>query len=155
MFKCVFIALLVVSLSGIEGTLQAQEDTPTFKFSDTKVPVGSQIIRRNITFTGACKQDLSKGTKTLDSLFTFMKSNADIKIEIRVHLGKAPNPECHGNMSLYQAERLKSYLEKKGIDKSRITTKGFGMSDPIKPVTEKGAEKLNQRVVFIVTYNKF
>ena len=137
-----------------------QQTSPLFRFSDKTVDVGAEMTRRNITFSNECNEKLAKGTKTLDSLVKFLNSHFNVKIEIGVHEGK-PCTTCGDcKPSINAANAIKSYLEKKGIKKERITASGYGMTIPI--ATEPGDQKTvmqnaqkNKRIVFKITYNKY
>ncbi len=137
-----------------------QKTSPLFRFSDKTVDVGAEMTRRNITFSTVCNEKLAKGTKTLDSLVKFMNTHVNVKIEIGVHDGKPCTTcgECKPSMNA--ANAIKTYLEKKGIKKERITAAGYGMTMPI--ATEPGDQKTvtqnaqkNKRIAFKITYNKY
>ncbi|MEW6469407.1 MAG: OmpA family protein [Bacteroidota bacterium] len=138
------------------------QDEPTFKPSDKEFIVGATMTRYNIGFGGGdCQTEVSSGQKTLDSLYLMLKSRPYIKMEIGVHEGK-PCKGCKKcNPSQNAADAIRDYLVKKSIDKSRLSTVGYGMTMPLlndttgdgKP-TEKAA-RLNERVVFKITYSKY
>jgi OOP family OmpA-OmpF porin len=89
------------------------------------------IILDNVLFDfdkTAVKPD---GTKILDRLIAFLKENSDKKVELEGHTDSVGTDQYNQNLSERRAASVKEYLTKRGVDTSRITTKGFGESKPI------------------------
>lgn len=139
-----------------------QDDGPTFKPTDKDFVVGATMTRYNFSFGGGeCKTSLSSGEKTLDSLYLMLKSRPYIKMEIGVHAGE-PCKKCKKcNPTQNSADAIRQYLVKKTIDKNRLSTVGYGMTEPLlSDTTDDGkptdkAKKLNERVVFKIIYSKY
>jgi len=76
-----------------------------------------------------------------------MKAETDLRIVVEGHTDKVGTEKYNLDLSLRRANAVKDYLVKKGIDSSRIETKGFGWSVPAYPY--QGTEKenpLNRRI---------
>lgn len=153
--KQAFHFLLFILLCGFAW----QQNQPVFRFSDTTFEVGALMTRRNITFSDECKTKL-KPSKTLDSMAALLKNYPNLKIEIGVHAGK-PCLSCTScSPTQNAADAIRAWLVKKGISDKRLLAKGYGQTSP---VLEEGndakqkakAQKLNERVVFKITYNKY
>ena len=143
-----FFSILSFTLNSFIGT-----DAPTFKFSDKAFEVGAIMTRRNISFLDDCHSKL-KPSKTVDSLFNFLKTHPNIKVEIQGHSGK-PCETCKGCApSEKAAAAIRMYLIKKGIEQDRVFAKGYGQTMQL--ITEGGvkAVKVNERIVFKIIYNK-
>jgi outer membrane protein OmpA-like peptidoglycan-associated protein len=139
-----------------------QNSPAEFTFKDQEFNVGSTLTRRNILFSNDCKTEL-KGTqsKTLDSLVKLLKTHPQLKIEIGAHDGK-PCLKCDNcQPTVNAANAIKKHLVKNGIDEKRLTTIGYGLTTPLKQYSgtdqkeKTKAEKLNNRIVFKITYNTY
>lgn len=89
------------------------------------------IILDNVLFDfdkTAVKPD---GTKILDRLIVFLKENSDKKVDLEGHTDSVGTDQYNQNLSERRTASVKDYLTKRGVDTSRITTKGFGESKPI------------------------
>ncbi len=67
---------------------------------------------------------------SLDSLVNFMNDNQSLSVEIYSFADAHGNPEYNRDLSLRRAESVMEYLESAGIDRTRMTAKGFGESMP-------------------------
>lgn len=92
--------------------------------------------------------------KELDILFDFMRVNNDIVFLIKGYTDSKGTDKYNQALSIKRAKQAYLYLTSKGIDKKRLTYKGFGSLSPIAPnVNIDGSDKpegraLNRRVEF-------
>jgi OOP family OmpA-OmpF porin len=91
----------------------------------------------------------------LDELTSVIKANPQItKILIEGHASSEGNPAHNLKLSDERAHAVMDYLEKHGIEKGRLSAKGFGATHPIADnKTEEGREK-NRRVDFTIVSQK-
>jgi OmpA-OmpF porin, OOP family len=82
----------------------------------------------------------------LDALADFMRKNNKIKIEVSGHTDDVGETLYNLDLSRQRSETVSGYLQSKGIEKIRITTSGFGESQPLIVSTSTDARKLNRRV---------
>jgi len=104
------------------------------------------IILDNVLFDfdkTAVKPD---GTKILDRLIVFLKENSDKKVDLEGHTDSVGTDQYNQNLSERRAAAVKEYLTKRGVDTSRITTKGFGESKPIADNKTAEGRAKNRRV---------
>jgi outer membrane protein OmpA-like peptidoglycan-associated protein len=82
----------------------------------------------------------------------FMAMNAEIAIEIHGHVyAVGPNTPSNQRMSDERAKSVMRYLIENGIQKDRLSTKGFGNSKPIYPKPKNEQEiQANRRVEVMV-----
>jgi len=88
----------------------------------------------------------------LDKLVIIMRDNPTISIELSSHTDDRSSPEYNQDLSQRRAESAVLYIISKGIDKKRITAKGYGESQLI-IVNAKTEEEhqVNRRTEFKVT----
>ena len=72
------------------------------------------------------------------------------KLEIKGHTDNQGGLAFNQKLSEDRANAVKKYLVSKGIDSSRITTKGFGLSKPIATNTTTEGRAKNRRVEFSI-----
>lgn len=95
--------------------------------------VDSQMVLRNISFAfnEAALQPASY--TTLDSLVTLLVNNPQLDIEVSGHTDDHGAEALNQALSEARAASIVTYLVNKGIDKNRLTAKGYGASKPIAP----------------------
>lgn len=116
-----------------------------------KIGVDNKIVMRNVFFASG-KYDLKSESKTeLDKLVAFMKNNPNISIEIGGHTDDVGNDEDNRILSQNRANSVMQYLIDAGIEKERLTAKGYGESQPeASNLTEEG-RALNRRTEIKIT----
>lgn len=79
------------------------------------------------------KADLRPASKaTLDTLYNILMENPTIIIELSSHTDSRGNDQYNLDLSQKRAESCVNYLiNEKGLDKARITAKGYGKSKPL------------------------
>ncbi|WP_316746763.1 OmpA family protein [Pedobacter gandavensis] len=104
------------------------------------------------------KAELTEASKEkMDFLYTILVDNPTIEIELSAHTDSKGTPEYNLDLSDRRAKSCVDYLVSKGIDPSRMTSKGYGMSRPIAENKFKNGKDnpegraLNRRTEFIVT----
>ncbi|WP_437825378.1 OmpA family protein [Sorangium sp. So ce1153] len=87
----------------------------------------------------------------LDAVVEVLQQNPKIKIEIQGHTDNKGAAAYNKKLSDRRAASVKKYLVAKGIDETRLTSKGYGMEQPIVPNTSDQNRALNRRVQFVRT----
>ena len=92
----------------------------------------------------------------LDSVVTYMNDNPGINVKIESHADARGSDQYNMDLSERRAASTLEYLVKKGIDRSRLTSQGYGESRPVNDCTEptgcSNAEYAkNRRSVFVVS----
>ncbi len=78
-----------------------------------------------------------------------LKQNPDIKYEIDGHTDNTGNSKHNLELSQQRADAVMSQLVSMGIDSSRLTTKGYGDTEPISDNSTPEGKANNRRVEFI------
>jgi len=96
------------------------------------------------------KSSLTETSKIdLDALIEFMNKKKDARILISAFTDNVGNEEDNLMLSRERAYAVKTYLMDKGIEKSRLKSKGFGESNTFDNTTEEG-RAANRRVVISI-----
>ena len=115
-----------------------------------KLEVGGQYTLHDILF-GTNSFELNDTIKTvLDEFSDYLMQNKKLQVALHGHTDNIGNPADNLVLSNNRAKAVFDYLAIKGIDKSRLSFKGFGETKPIASnATEDGRAK-NRRTVFVV-----
>jgi OmpA-OmpF porin, OOP family len=89
--------------------------------------------------------------KILDEVVDVLKQNPKITLEVQGHTDNIGGAAYNQNLSEKRAAAVKTYLVQHGIDSSRLTSKGYGLTRPLLPNTTEANRALNRRVQFIRT----
>ncbi|UQA55877.1 OmpA family protein [Polyangium aurulentum] len=87
----------------------------------------------------------------LDEVASVLKDNPKIRIEIQGHTDNKGSAKLNKDLSERRAASVLKYLVSKGIDATRLTSKGYGMEKPVVPNTTEQNRALNRRVQFVRT----
>jgi outer membrane protein OmpA-like peptidoglycan-associated protein len=99
------------------------------------------------------KVNLSKKIYSgVDSLVVFMQENFKASLIISGHTDNTGTLKINQKLSLQRAMVVSNYLNKKGIDKLRMTQKGFADTRPISDNKTLKGRALNRRVDIEVVY---
>lgn len=125
-----------------------QISTDNIAYKDFKIKAikkGEKLVLNNILFeTG--KAILTKSSYAeLDKLVKVM-SNSDVRVEISGHTDNTGGYELNKKLSESRAKAVVDYLISSGINKDRLTYKGYGPDEPIAPNTSADGRAKNRRV---------
>lgn len=110
-----------------------------------------EVIRLNNIFFELNKADLkSESTAELDRLVKVLTDNPALNIEIGGHTDNQGGDAYNINLSQNRVNSVITYLTQKGIDKSRLTGKGYGEAKPIAGNDTEEGKAQNRRVEFTV-----
>lgn len=125
---------------------------------EEELEVGKQFVLENIIFYGGTPLFKTESEAALQELTYIMNKYPDLKIEIQGHIccqtdGKDGYDMVNDNytLSINRAKAVNDFLIRSGIDKNRMTYKGFGSAKKRFP-DEKNAEEenLNRRVEIMI-----
>ncbi len=116
---------------------------------DNEAAKGNFILV-NIKFD-ANKSNIKKAyNPEIEKLVSIMKKKPTLKFQIQAHTDDVGDAKANLNLSQKRADAIKTELIKKGIDKTRISAKGFGESAPIADNKTKEGKSQNRRIEFVV-----
>jgi len=113
-----------------------------------KIKVGKKVVLNNILFeTG--KTVLTPGSYAeLDRLAGILSDTPEMKIEISGHTDNTGSLQVNTSLSELRARAVVDYLVKKGIDRTRLTYRGYGPQQPIDDNNTPEGRARNRRVEF-------
>ena len=114
------------------------------------VEVGTTVNLKNVLFAQAKTDILPESYPELDLVVNFLKENPKVKIELMGHTDGRGVHADNVRLSQQRANKVKEYLESKGIDAKRITGKGFGGTKPIASNDTEESRRMNRRVEFVI-----
>lgn len=126
------------------ATVKVEEMVPV------KVKVGAQFTIEDILYATASYDLTDKSEFVLDQFVDYLKENPSMKIEIQGHTDNEGNPAKNKTLSQNRANGVMDYLVSKGIEKSRLSAKGFGQEKPKSPNTSAANKAKNRRTEFKV-----
>lgn len=111
---------------------------------------GSVSVLKNIFFD-VDKYDLKEKSITeLDKIVRFLQENPQVKVEISGHTDATGNASYNQQLSEKRARSVYTFLLSKGIDRNRLSSKGFGSSKPITSNDTEEGRQQNRRIEFAV-----
>ena len=95
----------------------------------------------------------AESVSSLDSVVHFLVDNPSITVEIYSYTDSKGTEQYNMALSQRRAQSVLDYLEKNGIDRGRLTAKGFGPKNPTAPNIANGKDnpegrQLNRRTEF-------
>lgn len=115
---------------------------------------GENINLKNINFYNNSARILPKSETTLYDLLCIMQENPKLKIEIQGHIC-CQLSTAMDRISTARARAIYSYLIRNKIARSRLTYKGYGVTQPLHAIPEQSQleESENRRVEIKILEN--
>jgi outer membrane protein OmpA-like peptidoglycan-associated protein len=111
-------------------------------------------FKNNKFVTHAIKFDVNKynlkpeSITVIKQLYDYLVQNKNERFEISGHTDNDGSEQYNLKLSQQRAEAVMNQLVAMGIDKSRLTAKGYGQSKPIDTKNTAEAKAMNRRVEF-------
>lgn len=113
-----------------------------------------QVVRLNNVFFDFDKWDLrAESHLELDRVVKLMNENPAIVIEMSAHTDSRGSDDYNFKLSDNRARSVMEYILSRGIDPSRITSKGYGETKPVVENDTDENRQLNRRVEFTILKN--
>lgn len=96
-----------------------------------KVEVGKSIVLRNIFFDLDKYSLRPESVNELERLVKLLQENPSMKIEISGHTDTRGSADHNEELSANRAKAVVDYLVEKGIDRNRLSSRGYGESQPL------------------------
>lgn len=113
-------------------------------------PKPREVFRLTGVYFDFDKSSLKQaGKDTLEAAVKYLNANPGARVEIQGHTDNIGTDAYNQALSERRAATVLKYLRDRGIDASRMSTKGFGESNPAADNGTKEGRALNRRVVII------
>ena len=109
-----------------------------------------KYVPSNVHFKQSKSVILEDSKADLDKLADFLLRNPAIRVHIEGHTDIIGDPALNLKLSEERALTVARYLTNKGIESTRIKSKGFGSTKPLVIENTDFGHAQNRRVVFIL-----
>jgi outer membrane protein OmpA-like peptidoglycan-associated protein len=116
---------------------------------------GSSIVLNNIFFDFDQATLRSESYAELENLYAFLIQYPELKVELSGHTDSFGSERYNKKLSLNRAKALTDYLTKKGIDKNRLISKGYGESHPREHNDTDEGRQINRRTELLIMDRAF
>lgn len=117
------------------------------------IKVGSNITLRNVFFNSGKWDVKSDSYAELDRLVALLSDIPSLKIEISGHTDNVGSVSFNELLSQRRADAVVNYLVGQGLDKKRLSAKGYGQSKPVYSNNTAEGRALNRRTEFEIIEN--
>jgi outer membrane protein OmpA-like peptidoglycan-associated protein len=111
-------------------------------------------ITQQIHFATGKSTILKDSFPILDAVNGVLKEYPQMMIEVQGHTDNVGAATYNQNLSQSRADSVRKYLVAHGTDVHRLTSRGYGMTQPLVPNSSDANRALNRRVQFIRTESK-
>ncbi len=137
-------------LDAVDMTRATTGEPMIHDFYLEKIKIGTKVVLENIYFETNKATLKPDSYEQLDQVVRFLESNESLRLEISGHTDNIGSLKYNTKLSEERARAVVNYLISKGIDPSRLESKGYAFTQPVAPnSTPEGREK-NRRVEFKV-----
>jgi OmpA-OmpF porin, OOP family len=96
------------------------------------------------------KSDIkAESQKVIDEISVMLKANPALKISIEGHTDNSGTPASNKTLSENRAKAVMNAVAAKGVDKTRMTSKGWGQDKPVDNNTSEEGKAKNRRVEIV------
>lgn len=140
-----------------EEKLSLKVNKTALKFQS--LSVGEKFVIPNLLFYGSEHFVIPRSKPKMEEIYEALKANPSVNIEIHGHVCCVEEDLDAwdkllevARLSETRAEYIYNFLVEKGIDKNRLSHKGFGASQKLFPKERNSEEKLqNRRIEILIT----
>ncbi len=111
-----------------------------------------QVASQGIAFGTSNAKLTTRSNVALDKVVAIMNENPTLHVRVEGHTDNAGDDDANMKLSQDRADAVKAYLVSKGISEDRITTEGFGETQPIAENTTATGRTKNRRIEIKIMY---
>ncbi|MCH8555942.1 MAG: OmpA family protein, partial [Schleiferiaceae bacterium] len=122
----------------------------TADFDVSPMEIGKEYRLNDINFATNSFELDRKAKFIVDEFIAFMKSNAQVRVDIQGHTDNVGNPQENQTLSINRAKSVYNYMLSKGIAANRLQHHGYGEDRPIASNDTPSGRAKNRRTVFVI-----
>jgi outer membrane protein OmpA-like peptidoglycan-associated protein len=115
-----------------------------------KTEVGQSYKLNNILFSTNSSELNSQDKNILTDFSDYLKLNQGLKVAIQGHTDNSGSPADNMKLSEDRAKSVFDFLSQNGIEKSRLSYKGFGETKPVASNDIEEGKAQNRRTEFVI-----
>ncbi|RFC54299.1 OmpA family protein [Brumimicrobium aurantiacum] len=115
-----------------------------------EIEVGEPYTINDILYNTASDELSERAKFILKQFARFLKENEEYNILIQGHTDNEGIAEKNLKLSEKRANGVKDFLIENGIDKQRLSAKGYGQTQPKVPNTSESNKRKNRRTDFVI-----
>jgi outer membrane protein OmpA-like peptidoglycan-associated protein len=134
-----------------QAVVVSADGTTVVNFELRPALVQGQVLRfNNIYFDVASANIKPESYPVLDGIVATLLENPNARVQIAGHCDSDGASDYNQTLSEQRAASVFSYLVNRGVSAAKLTTIGFGESQPIVPNTSAANKAQNRRIEFTV-----
>ena len=143
----------------IKVALEGTDDNPVFISNITVMAGGrdlyealseeGRVATQGILFDTNSDRIRPESTPTLKEIVSMLEEHADLKLSIEGHTDNVGAAAANQALSEKRAAAVRAHLESKGIEASRLQSRGMGATKPAAPNTTAEGRQQNRRVELV------
>ena len=136
-------------------TSEADQDTIKIVLELQRISVGEVVKLENIYYDFDKYNIRPDAAKELNRFVSFMQKYPGLVVQLRSHTDSRGSDKYNMWLSQKRAESAVKYVVKHGVEKERITAKGFGETMPVNHCTNRvrcteEEHQMNRRTTFAI-----
>lgn len=110
-----------------------------------------KVVLRGVNFATGSAKLLPGAHETLRTVASAMKANKKLEVEVGGHTDSVGDEDKNERLSERRAKAVKDFLVGEGVDEGRLSTRGYGESQPADTNDTAAGRANNRRVGFKIT----
>ncbi len=139
------------STSKSEGYSYYYIDDVVLEYLGPEYKPNQSYVLEHVNFDFDRFELLPKAKQNLKEVYNYLAQHPNLKVDISGHTDDRGSEEYNGVLSKQRANTVAKYLVQLGLNKNRITYKGYGNKKPLDSTLTEKARKKNRRVEFVMT----
>jgi OOP family OmpA-OmpF porin len=111
------------------------------------------VILEGVTFEFNSAQLTGNSRPVLDDVAASLQRHPRLKVELQGYTDSTGPADYNLKLSQRRADSVRDYLVGKGVSSDQLTTKGYGLTQPIDTNKTKEGRAHNRRVVMFAVEN--
>ncbi|WP_435623130.1 OmpA family protein [Flagellimonas sp.] len=134
-----------------EGYSYYYVDNVVLEYLGPEYKPNQRYVLEHVNFDFDRFELLPKAKYNLREVYSYLVKHPNLKVDISGHTDHLGSEEYNEVLSKQRANTVANYLVRLGLDKNRISYKGYGNKKPLDSTLTDKARKKNRRVEFVMT----